>query len=58
MPTATALNAQVVLQDAEEVWAPRPATDSKPAREGKRKPLGRILLKGENVTALVPVKEA
>lgn len=47
-----------MLQDAEEVWAPRPATDTKPARDARRKPLGRILLKGENVTALVPVKEA
>lgn len=34
----------VVLKDSEEVWQAKPATETKPAREAKRKPLGRILL--------------
>lgn len=60
----------ITLDEAEEVWLARKATDKKPATEMTKKPLGesllsvcsvqtndvtgRLLLKGENVTAIAP----
>lgn len=32
----------VVLDDAEEVWMPKAATEKRPAIEMKRKPLGQL----------------
>ncbi|GAA5886509.1 hypothetical protein JCM6882_001664 [Rhodosporidiobolus microsporus] len=42
----------VVLDSAEEVWV----KDTKTRKTGERQTLGRLLLKGENITAIAPVK--
>ncbi|BGP02825.1 hypothetical protein NBRC10513v2_006549 [Rhodotorula toruloides] len=41
----------VVLDDAEEVWV----KDTKTKKTGDRQQLGRLLLKGENITLISPV---
>ncbi|KAL8293748.1 hypothetical protein RQP46_000449 [Phenoliferia psychrophenolica] len=38
----------VVMDDAEEVWV----KDTKAKKAGTRNPLGRLLLKGENITLI------
>ncbi|POY75885.1 hypothetical protein BMF94_0968 [Rhodotorula taiwanensis] len=40
----------VVLDDAEEVWV----KDTKSRKVGERQTLGRLLLKGENITLISP----
>ncbi|GAA5866190.1 hypothetical protein JCM8547_007198 [Rhodosporidiobolus lusitaniae] len=44
----------VVLDGAEEVWI----KDTKTRKVGDRQTLGRLLLKGENITAIAPAKAA
>ncbi|GAA5995624.1 small nuclear ribonucleoprotein E [Rhodotorula paludigena] len=41
----------VVLDDAEEIWV----KDTKAKKAGDRQRLGRLLLKGENITLISPV---
>ncbi|BGO94878.1 hypothetical protein NBRC10512_007165 [Rhodotorula toruloides] len=41
----------IVLDDAEEVWV----KDTKTKKTGDRQQLGRLLLKGENITLISPV---
>ncbi|GAA5846633.1 hypothetical protein JCM11251_002925 [Rhodosporidiobolus azoricus] len=42
----------VVLDGTEEVWV----KDTKSRKAGERQTLGRLLLKGENITAIAPAK--
>ncbi|GAA6030985.1 hypothetical protein JCM8097_008969 [Rhodosporidiobolus ruineniae] len=44
----------VVLDNAEEVWV----KDTKSRKAGDRQTLGRLLLKGENITAISPAVSA
>ncbi|GAA5984836.1 hypothetical protein JCM10908_003528 [Rhodotorula pacifica] len=44
----------VVLDDAEEVWT----KDTKSRKVGDRQSLGRLLLKGENITLISPAPRA
>lgn len=44
----------VVLDDAEEVWT----KDTKSRKVGERQSLGRLLLKGENITLISPAPKA
>ncbi|GAA5876759.1 hypothetical protein JCM3774_003465 [Rhodotorula dairenensis] len=44
----------VVLDDAEEVWT----KDTKSRKVGDRQTLGRLLLKGENITLISPAPRA
>ncbi|TKA53599.1 hypothetical protein B0A53_03890 [Rhodotorula sp. CCFEE 5036] len=44
----------VVLDDAEEVWT----KDTKARKVGERQSLGRLLLKGENITLISPAPKA
>ncbi|BGP42805.1 hypothetical protein JCM10450v2_006920 [Rhodotorula kratochvilovae] len=44
----------VVLDDAEEFWV----KDTKSRKAGDRERLGRLLLKGENITLISPVPKA
>ncbi|GAA6049974.1 hypothetical protein JCM3770_007076 [Rhodotorula araucariae] len=44
----------VVLDDTEEIWV----KDSKTRKAGDRERLGRLLLKGENITLISPVPKA
>ncbi|KWU44539.1 putative small nuclear ribonucleo protein E [Rhodotorula sp. JG-1b] len=44
----------VVLDDAEEVWT----KDTKSRKVGERQSLGRLLLKGENITLISPAPTA
>ncbi|KAG0658496.1 mRNA splicing protein sme1 [Rhodotorula mucilaginosa] len=44
----------VVLDDAEEVWT----KDTKARKVGERQSLGRLLLKGQNITLISPAPKA
>jgi small nuclear ribonucleoprotein (snRNP)-like protein len=58
------ISSQVVLDDASEVWTKPPKADGSASSSGRNKKeygdrtqLGRLLLKGENITLIQPAQK-